>query len=136
MTVAPPQQDPEQARYMADLEARKAKYKDKSDAQSRILGGVLILIGLGLGYYEVIRPILEALRGAPSISYSYEGICGSGLGILLGIFLLIFGASRLQSLQGKQPKKWVMAVLLVLIVILTLASIFGMNWIMKSLGYY
>ena len=139
MAVPPPNLDPEQARYMADLEARKAKFKDKNDVPTRVFGGVLILIGIGVGYWEVVRPILQALKGVDYVSYTQGAACAAVGGILGGLALLIFGSSGTQALEGppqkSKIKKLTTVILLVVAVILGIACFFGTDVIMWFLGY-
>ena len=105
-----------------------------SDRGTRITGFVLFLISAGLGYWQVLSPIIQAANGAPRISYSVKAAVVAPIGALFGLFLLVFGAEGLVVLQ-RPPSKPLMIVLMVATLAYTLGCIFLMAQIMKAFGY-
>ncbi len=110
--------------------------KTENDLGTRIMGLVLFLIGMGLGYWQIYLPILQASRGEPNISYFTEAVAAAPLGVLFGLFMLIFGGRGLEVLSTRRPSNPVMALIIVSTLIFFFGCIFGMEYIMRSFGYY
>jgi hypothetical protein len=109
--------------------------KPGSDIGTRIMGLVLFLVGTGLGYWQIYLPIMQASRGEPNINYFTEAVLATPLGMLFGLFLIVFGARGLEFL-AQRPSKLVMILILVFTLLFGFGCIFGMQYIMRSFGYY
>jgi hypothetical protein len=111
------------------------KIKPRSNTDARLSGLFIFLLGAGLGYWQIIMPILKALNHVAYISYSSKATALAPMAMLFGLVLLVFGAKGLEFLS-KRPSTLSIILLLIFIVIYALGCIFGMQFIMKSLGYY
>jgi hypothetical protein len=108
--------------------------KSDTDRGTRLAGVFIFLLGAGLGCWQIVLPILAALRHAPDISYTTEAVALAPLAMLLGLFMALAGPKAKRALSGP-PSTGIIVVILLLVALLTLGSIFGMEVIMKSLGY-
>ncbi len=116
------------------MNQQNAPMKAGSDTGTRIFGFVMFLIGMGLGYWQIYSPIEQAVRGEKYIDYFPAATLAAPLGAIFGLFLIVFGAEGLEVMQ-KRPSKGMMVLIAVLVILLTLGCMFGMEFIMKSLGY-
>ena len=109
--------------------------KPKSNLDYRLAGVFLTLIGGAATYWQIVLPIFKALRGAESIDYSGKlGTIGS-IALIMGLFMIVFGAEAGPFLEGKISKR-ALIFLAIGVIGYTLACLFGMEFILKSLGYY
>jgi len=111
------------------------KIKPRSNTDARLSGLFIFLLGAGLGYWQIIMPIMKALNHERFISYSSKATALAPLAMLFGLVLLVFGAKGLEALS-KRPSKLSIALILIFVVALSLGCSFGMEFIMKGLGYY
>jgi tetratricopeptide (TPR) repeat protein len=109
--------------------------KPGGNLDARLSGLFILVLGAGLGYWQIVTPIIKALRHAAYIDYVSEAVVLAPIAILFGLFLLVFGAEGLGFLS-KPPSKAVLVFLLIGVLILAFAGYFGMEHFMKSLGYY
>ena len=108
--------------------------KPGGNIDARLSGLFIFVLGAGLGYWQIVMPIMKALRHAAYIDYASEAVVFAPIAIFFGLFLLVFGAEGLGFIS-KPPSKTVLVFLLIGVVILAFAGLFGMEHIMKSLGY-
>jgi hypothetical protein len=111
------------------------KIKPRSNTDARLSGLFIFVLGAGLGYWQIILPIMQAVNHARFISYSAKATVLAPLAMLFGMVLLVFGAKGLGALS-KPPTKLSIALILIFVVVLSLGCGFGMEFIMKGLGYH
>lgn len=111
------------------------RMKPGGNADARLSGLFLLLLGAGAGYWQILLPIKKALQQEPNISYSSEVAIVASIAVFMGLFLMIFGAEGLGFLS-KPSSKLGLALFFAGIIVFVLACYFGMQFIMKSLGYY
>jgi hypothetical protein len=109
--------------------------KPGGNLDARLSGLFILVLGAGLGYWQIVTPIMKALRHVAFVDYASEAVVLAPIAIFFGLFLLVFGAEGLGFLS-KPPSKAVIVFLLIGVVILAFAGNFGMKYIMKSLGYH
>ncbi len=105
------------------------------NADARLSGLFILLLGAGLGYWQILLPIKKALQREAYISYSLEATILVPVAIFMGLFLLIFGAEGLGFLS-KPSSKFSLVIFFVGVIVFILVCYFGMQFIMRSLGYY
>ncbi|MEW5941101.1 MAG: hypothetical protein AB1750_15650, partial [Chloroflexota bacterium] len=109
--------------------------KPAGNIDARLSGSFILLLGLGLGYWQIFLPIKNALRHVAYISYSPQMTMVASLAIFMGLFLLVFGSEGLVFLS--KPSSKLGAVLLIIgVFIVMFGCYFGMEYVMKSLGYH
>lgn len=108
--------------------------KPSSDPGTRLTGGFLFLLGAGLGYWQILTPIRQAMQHAAYIDYYIEAVALTPLALLFGLYLVVFGAKGSEFLS-KPPSRLVLVLFLAATLVIVLASILGMGPIMKGLGY-
>ena len=108
--------------------------KPKSNLDYRLSGVFLALIGGGATYWQIILPIFKALQGSEYINYSGKlGVIGS-MALTLGLYMIVFGADASPFLEAKFSKR-ALIFLVIGVISYTLACLFGMDFMLKSLGY-
>ncbi len=112
-----------------------SRLRPGGNTDARLSGLFALLLGLGAGYWQIVLPIIKALQQAPRISYSTELVLVALLAIYMGLFLLIFGAAGLGFLS-KPSSKLGLALFFIGLVVFVGGGSLGLNYIMKSLGYY
>lgn len=111
------------------------RMKPGGNTDARLSGLFILLLGAGIGYWQLLLPIRQALRQAAYISYSSEMAIVVPVAIFFGLFLLVFGAEGLGFLS-KPSSKLGLGLFFVAILVFILGCYFGMQFIMRSLGYY
>ncbi len=109
-------------------------WKPKSDREARFAGGFFLLMGVVCSYFGIVRPIWQALNGAESVSYYSQATVFAGLGLILGVSMTVFGIKGWAFLQGPTGR-WPRILFFAAVVLLTLACVFGMEYVLKSPGY-
>jgi hypothetical protein len=109
--------------------------KPGGNLDARLTGLFIFLLGAGLGYWQILLPILKALQHVAYVNYFPEAVALAPLAIFLGLFLLVRGSEGL-GILSKQPSKPGIVLLLIFTVVCSLGCYLGMGYIMKSLGYY
>ena len=108
--------------------------KPKSNLDYRLSGVFLALIGGGATYWQIILPIFKALKGAEYIDYSGKlGVTGS-MALIMGLYMIVFGADAGPFLEERFSKR-ALIFLVIVVIGYTLACLFGMEFMLKSLGY-
>ena len=107
----------------------------KSNTDARLTGLFIFALGAGLGYWQIVMPILKALKQEEFVSYSSKAAALAPLAMLFGLVYLVFGAEGAGFLS-KPPTTLTIVVVLLVVVLCALGGIFGMEYIMNSLGYY
>jgi hypothetical protein len=113
----------------------KSKIKPGGNTDARLTGLFFLLLGAGAGYWQIILPIKKALQQEPNISYSSEVAIMAPIAVFMGLFLLVFGAEGLGFLS-KPSSKIGLVLLFIGTIVFVLACYFGMQFIMRGLGYY
>ena len=108
--------------------------KPGGNADARLSGLLVFVLGAGLGYWQILLPLQQALRGQISISYSLAAVIVVPIAIFMGLFLLVFGSDGLGFLS-KPSSRLGFALFLIGILVFVLACYFGMQLIMRGLGY-
>jgi hypothetical protein len=111
------------------------RMKPGGNTDARLSGLFILLLGAGAGYWQILLPIKKALQQEPNISYSSEVAIVASIAVFMGLFLMIFGAEGLGFLS-KPSSKLGLTLFFTGIIVFVLACYFGMQFIMKSLGYY
>ena len=106
----------------------------KSGTNPRSAGIVIFLIGLAVGVWQIVLPILGALQGAPNVSYYTEMVALAPLSMIIGLIMIFSGPEGPRWLSGPPSTVKIIAILAGVAVIAVI-SVVGMNYIMKSLGY-
>lgn len=104
------------------------------NTDARLSGLFIFLLGAGIGYWQILLPIKQALRQEAYISYSSEMAIVVPIAIFFGLFLLVFGAEGLGFLS-KPSSKLGLVIFFVVIIVFILGCYFGMQFIMRGLGY-
>ena len=112
-----------------------AGLKPGGNTDARLSGLFVFALGAGLGYWQILLPIKQALQGEASISYFSEAVILVPVAIFMGLFLLVFGSEGLGFLS-KPSSKAGFALFLIGILVFVLACYFGMQFIMRGLGYF
>lgn len=112
----------------------RLRLKPGGNADARLSGLFIFILGAGLGYWQIVLPIMKALRREEFISYSSEAVVLVPIAIFFGLFLLVFGAEGLGFLS-KPSSKLGLVLFIVGILVFILGCYFGMELIMRSLGY-
>lgn len=113
------------------------RIKPGGNFEARLTGLFLFTISAGALYWELILPIRQALMQEVYISYSVEVAILASLALLMGLFLLVFGAEGLGSLAKWKPSsKLGLIALLVGILIYIAGCYLGTELIFRWLGYY
>jgi hypothetical protein len=111
------------------------RMKPGGNTDARLSGLFILLLGAGLGYWQILLPIWKAFQHEETIIYSLEATLLVPMAIFMGLFLLIFGAEGLGFLS--KPSSKIGVVLFIAgILVFVLACYFGMQFIMRGLGYY
>lgn len=138
---SPPLQDLTNDRNMASApntptDSKKGIHlRPGGNTDARLSGLFIFLLGAGLGYWQIVLPIRDALRGEPYVSYFTEATLLVPFAIFFGLFLLVFGADGLGFLS-KPSSKFGLVLFIIGIIVFILACHFGMQFIMRGLGYY
>jgi hypothetical protein len=111
------------------------RMKPGGNTDARFSGLFLLLLGVGAGYWQIFLPIKKALQQEPYISYSSEVVIVASIAIFMGLFLLFFGAEGLGFLS-KPSSKIGLVLFFIGIIVFVLVCYFGMQFIMRGLGYY
>ena len=112
-----------------------ASLKPGGNTDARLSGLFVLMLGAGLGYWQILLPIKKAFQREASISYVSEAAFLVPIAIFMGLFLLVFGSEGLGFLS-KPSSKPGFALFLIGILVFVLACYFGMQFIMRGLGYY
>jgi hypothetical protein len=112
-----------------------AGLKPGGNTDARLSGLLVLMLGAGLGYWQILLPIKKAFQRESSISYFSEAAILVPIAIFMGLFLLVFGSVGLGFLS-KPSSKLGFAFFLIGILVFVLACYFGMRFIMQGLGYY
>lgn len=113
----------------------KSRMKPGGNTDARLSGMFILVLGAGLGYWQIILPINQALQHEKYISYYSEAALFAPMAIFFGLFLLVFGAEGLGFLS-KPSSKLGLVLFLISVIVCVLGCYFGMEFIMRSLGYY
>lgn len=108
--------------------------KPKSKMDYRLSGVFLALLGGGVTYWQILSPIFTALNGARQIEYSGKLAALGPLALIIGLFMIVYGADAAPVLNGKFSRP-VLVLVIIGIIAYTFACLFGMEYIFKSLGY-
>jgi hypothetical protein len=111
------------------------RMKPGGNTDARLSGLFLLLLGAGAGYWQVFLPIKKALQQEPNISYSTGIAIVASIAVFMGLFLLVFGAEGLGFLS-KPSSKIGLVLFFIGIIVFVLGCYFGMQFIMRGLGYY
>ncbi len=139
-TYSPPLQNMANGQNLLDKPSLLTKPKPRlglkpaGNTDARLSGIFIFLLGAGLGYWQIILPIKNALQGDAFISYSTEALLLVPIAIFFGLFLLVFGAEGLGFLSNPSSKPGLILFIIGILVFI-LACYFGMEFIMRSLGY-
>ena len=109
--------------------------KPGGNIDARLSGLFIFILGAGLGYWQILLPIMKALQHAAYVNYYSEAVVLAPLAISMGLFLLVGGSEGL-GILSKRPSNPVIVLVLIFTVAGSLGCYLGMGFIMKSLGYY
>jgi hypothetical protein len=112
-----------------------SRIKPAGNTDARLSGLFIFVLGAGLGYWQILLPLEKALRHEAHISYYSEAVILTPMAIFVGLFLLVFGSEGYGFLS-KPSSKLGVVLLLIGILVFVLGCFLGMQFIMKSLGYY
>ncbi len=105
---------------------------------SRLQGLVLLIIGLGFGYFFIVRPLQQAYSHAPEISLYFKWAFVSPVLVLFGILAIIVpSVTTDQSFMLKAPNKlsfagWALAIALGIV---AFGTYYLLDRQISSLGY-
>ena len=105
---------------------------------SRLQGLFIFTLGLGLGYFSIIRPLQQAYGNAPSISLSFKLAFLSPVLVLLGVLAIIVpSVTTDQSFILSSPNKLSFAgwALLIIMAIVAFGTYYLLDRQISSLGY-
>jgi hypothetical protein len=111
------------------------RMKPGGNTDARLSGLFILLLGAGLGYWQILLPIKKALQHEAYISYLSEATILVPIAVFMGLFLLIFGAEGFGFLS-KPSSKLGLVLFFIGIIVFILGCYFGMQFIMRGLGYY
>ena len=105
---------------------------------SRLQGLFILLLGLVIGYFSIIRPLQQAYSHAPNLSLSFKLAFLSPALILLGILAIIVpNVTTDQSFILRSPNKLSFAgwILLIAVAIVAFGTYYLLDRQISSLGY-
>jgi len=105
---------------------------------SRLQGLFILILGLVIGYFSIIRPLQQAYSHAPNLSLSFKLAFLSPALILLGILAIIVpNVTTDQSFILRAPNKLSFAgwILLVAVAIVAFGTYYLLDRQISSLGY-
>lgn len=71
-----------------------------SGLKARILGMVLVLIGLAVGWFFGLRALFEAWDGASQVSVQMKAFVVAPMAVITGLFMLIGGGRVGDAMMG------------------------------------
>ncbi len=104
------------------------------DANARFLGAGICFVAIIIGYFTIFTPLADAFNAAPTISYHGYYALLTALGMLAGLVMLVLGERGYQLVRQKPGSEHFIAAV-VACGIFALAFHFGMNWLLRALGY-
>ena len=108
--------------------------KVASNNDARLTGLFIFVLGLGAGYWFIYLPISHALNGDTIVNATTPAIGAVPIAMIFGLFLMVFGSEGHALLQ-KRPSGLALVLLLIAVFIVLFGCDFGMQFILKSLGY-
>jgi hypothetical protein len=108
--------------------------KPGGNTDARLSGLFILLLGAGLGYWQIFLPIKQAFQGAEYIRYMSEAVFLVPMAIFFGLFMLIFGSAGYGFLSRPSSKLGLVLFVIGLLVFIV-GCYFGMEFIMNGLGY-
>lgn len=105
---------------------------------SRLQGLLLLIVGIAMGYFSIIRPLQQAYSNAPEISLSFKFAFLSPVFVLLGILAIIVpSVTTDQSFILRAPNKLSFAgwILLIGLAIVAFGTYYLLNQQISSSGY-
>jgi hypothetical protein len=99
---------------MSNLPQDKPSFTKRFDTD-RILGLVLTIGGVAAIYYFVIRQALAAIRHAPGVFLSLNGVMVSPVALAIGVIYTVFGSRATDALGDNKARPtrttWILIVL-------------------------
>jgi|HubBroStandDraft_1064217.scaffolds.fasta_scaffold198151_2 hypothetical protein len=105
---------------------------------SRLQGLLMLIVGLAIGYFSIIRPLQQAYSNAPEISLSFKLAFLSPVLVLLGILAIIIpNVTTDQSFILSGPSKLSFAgwILVIVLAIVAFGTYYLLDQQISSVGY-
>lgn len=105
------------------------------DLKSRLGGLLLLAVGVGFGWFFILKPLEAARKHLPEVSYELKAILIVPACFIFGLAFLLGGAGfsyRDKARKRITPMGWV---LLVVVAVLTGLGFFWMKQQFTALGY-
>ncbi len=105
---------------------------------SRLQGLFVLILGLAVGYFSIVRPLQQAYSNAPTLSLSFKLAFLSPALVLLGILAIIVpSVTTDQSFILRAPNKLSFAgwILLIVVAIVAFGTYYLLDRQISSLGY-
>lgn len=108
----------------------------KASTGSRLRGVAVIILGLAVGYFSVVRPLQQAYSNAPEISLHFKFASLSTPLVLLGLLMTIW-PNALTVFMAKGGNKLTFAgwILVVALLIIGFGTWYLVDEQISSLGY-
>ena len=108
--------------------------RPNSDADNRAAGIFVFLLGAAVAYWQIVLPILNAMNHVPDISCTTELVGIAPVAMAFGLFMALAGARTQRLFSGPSSIILVIGVL-VLVAVIAFGTIYGLETILRSLGY-
>jgi len=105
---------------------------------SRLQGLLVLILGLTMGYFSIVRPLQQAHRNAPEISSYFKLAFLSPALVLLGVLAVIVpSVTTDQSFILRAPNKLSLAgwILLIVLAIMGFGTYYLLDQQISSFGY-
>jgi len=105
---------------------------------SRLQGLLMLIVGLAIGYFSIIRPLQQAYGKVPEVSLSFKLAFLSPVLVLFGILAIIVpSVTTDQSFILKEPNKLSVAgwILLIVVAIVAFGTYYLLDQQLSSVGY-
>ena len=118
--------------------------KERSSAKawtwkgSRLQGLLMLVVGLGFGYFFIVLPLQQAYSHAPKVSLSFKLAFLSPALVILGILSIIIPSMTTdQSFMLRAPNKLSFAgwILLIVVLMVSAGTYYLLDQEVSSLGY-
>lgn len=102
----------------------------------RPMGAALLLIGAGLFYGSIVKPIQQAQAGAAEISISMQGAAISIILVVIGLTYTLFGAKFAKLFQPSSEESMLPSIVVgIVLAAIGMGLFFALKAYVESQGY-
>ena len=104
-----------------------------AELKARLIGLVIIALGLGIGWFFGWHPLQQAWVGAKNVEYSIKAFLAAPMLVVAGLFLLLGGAPVLRAFSGPPQGRQQHAIVWSVMALALAAGGFGFWWFQAQL---